>query len=131
MSSSRSARQAEIDAIMAEMMSTAPAVKHHPSIKVNPGPAPEFVEGAVVVGVDSESDSEEDGEANELPKEAQSAVAAATDRGEVSDSDSDDFGPQPMVAASQDQDDRDIVEDYAIGKRIPVSHQVIISSCDL
>jgi hypothetical protein len=130
-SSSRSARQAEIDAIMAEMMTTAPAVKHHPAIKVHSEHAPELVEGAVVVAEDeSESDSEDEDEVEPRNSsiEAKSTTVGVTGHGEARGANSDDsgdFGPQPVISGAQSQDDTDVVEDYAVGKRIPVSHQVL------
>lgn len=121
---SRSSRQAEIDAMIAEMMNTAPVVKSHPKIFGEEVDA----DGAVIVeGVDSEQDEDQELPEDETGCDEQktSSTTASREHGESSSS------TRPQEAESSEQlDDNElpsaegVMESFVVARKVPISHQV-------
>jgi hypothetical protein len=142
--SSRQGRQAEIDAMIAQMMTTAPEVKTHPKIRgektVSEAATVFSADGAVVVagaGAGAGATWGEDAAAED----------SDGDNEAVSDSDSsDEGGPMPAPSSGpsssgagvsdgadhmsqtepevQSKSPEDIVDEFAVARKIPISHQV-------
>lgn len=132
----RKSRQAEIDAMIAEMMNTTPQVKVHPKIKGEEEPiAPTITtDGAVVVPMWGNGTSS-DGPGND---------SGADDDLSSSDSDSDTGQGAPELPMDESKNNSNIFSDaspststaeeimdrFALDRKIPISHQVELGGHD-
>lgn len=129
---SRSSRQAEIDAMIAEMMNTAPAVKVHPKIRgeEEPASAKHTADGAVIVSAGGEaaenegpSDSEEDEDNcadNTAPLE--NIILSKDVVSSSHDPTAQDTPEEPPEEPGLTGDEA--MDLFALDRKVPISHQV-------
>lgn len=132
---SRQSRQAEIDAMIAEMMSSEPTVKTHPKIKGEEAFAAPLhtTDGAVIVGtghidaaIGEDNDSVEDNDVlSESDEEADSIPPPPrADQSQQQDGHETAFYAPENIESAQQKSPEDIIDEFALERKVPISHQV-------
>ena len=136
--SNRQNRQAEIDAMIAQMMTSEPVVKTHPKIKgeeITKKDKPLYSsDGAVIVtdnneqseedednDVISDSDSESDNETGPMPvNNSTQSSSSNSSNGSIVNKNNEQESEAIEIKSPED-----ILDDFALERKIPISHQVL------